>query len=108
MGYKLNVFSGTLDLVGSSGGGASGVTRVGSTNDKRIVRWRGDDMDTIENTQAYIQDSGAIVAQGYITNRQVSGAVDVPANHTWIADTLEMQPGAIVTMNPGSRIIIGG
>ena len=105
MAYKFNPFTGTLDFFQS--GSSSGVTGIAPTNIRAIVRWADTGATIIENSpNTLVQDSGAIQAQGFIGNRQISGTVNVPTNYTWITDALEMQPGSLIIINPAAKIII--
>lgn len=107
MGFRFNPLTGTLDLVGSGSSG-SGITGPASSTDKAITRWNGVTGTVVQDSPGtLVQDSGAIQAQGFISNRIINGTVDVPDENTWITDTLEMQPSAIITLGQGSRIIIG-
>lgn len=105
MPYKFNVFTGNLDYY-QSGTAAGNVTGLPPSTDKAIARWFGTGADTIQDSKTLVQDSGAIQAQAFIEDRQINGNVDVPTNYTWIADAIEMQPGASITMHPGSKIVI--
>lgn len=100
MGYRFNVFTGTLDIVDG------GVTRVGSTVDKSIPRWVGASQNKIDGSKALIQDSGAIESQGYITNRVVTNTVTVNNNQSWISPSLEIAPGGIIVLSANSQLII--
>lgn len=105
MPYKFNVFTGTLDLVTAPDEGD--ITGPPSSHDKAIVRWSGTTGTVINDSpNTYVQDSGAVEVQAIMENRQIADTVDVPTNYTWLADSLEMQPGGVITMNPGSKIII--
>lgn len=104
MAYKLNVFTGTLDVVNSGSG--SGVSRVGNTVDRHITIWDGNNADTIKNSQAIVQAGGAIEAQGFITNRSVTGTVQVNTGQTWIAPSLVIEPGAVVVLASDAQLII--
>lgn len=105
MAYKFNPFTGTLDYY--QAGSPQGVTGVPPTDINAIARWANTGGTIIANSPGtYVQDSGAIQAQGFITNRKVTGVVDVPSDYTWQSDSLEMQPGSAIIMHPGSKIII--
>jgi hypothetical protein len=93
---------------GSGGASSSGaVTGIPPTTIDGIARWNDTTGTTIKNSPGtLVQDSGAIEAQAIIVDRQVAGTIDVPTNYTMISDAIEMQPGGIITMNPGSKIII--
>ena len=105
MAYKvtLNPFTGTLQLVNS---GTSGVVGVPPTTLGAIATWVDTGATTIQNTLTNVQASGAIEAQGYITNRNISGTVTVNSTETWIAPALTLQPGSNVVLQPGAELII--
>ncbi len=105
MAYKFNPFTGTLDYYQSASAG--GVVGIAPTNIGAITRWADTTATTIENSPGTnVQDSGAIEAQGFITNRQVNGTVTVGATESWISPGLQLQPGAVIVMNPGAELIV--
>lgn len=106
MGYKFNIFTGTLDIV-ESGGGGSGVIGIAPTTDKAIVRWDGTTAAVIQNSPGtFVQDSGAIESFGFITNRNTTGTITINTTESWISPGLEMQPGSIIILEPGAELII--
>lgn len=107
MPFKFNPITGQLDLVNSTSSGSGNVTGISPTTINAIARWADATGTTIKNSPTtLVQDSGAIEAQGFIGDRQINGTVDVPTNYTWITDSLEMQPGSLITLHSGSKIII--
>ena len=108
MAYKLNVFTGTLDIVGtSSGGSGSGVTRVGPTNDRRITRWAGNSSDTIQNSQALVQDGGAIEAQGFITSKLITDTITIHGDQVMITSGFSIEPtGELVIEADGELVVL--
>ena len=107
MGYKLNVFTGTLDLVNPTAIG-NGVVGITPSTDKAIPRWSGTAANTIQDSKAIIQDGGAILAQGYITQNEVTNPVSVGAQQTWIAPDLTLETGGDVTVDLGGTILVEG
>ena len=105
MAYSFNIFTGTLDKVGSSGTG-SGVTGIAPTTVNAITRWADTSATTIQNSLALVQDSGAIEAQGFITNRNVTNTVVVNTGETWIAPALSVAPGGLIVLNADAQLII--
>lgn len=105
MPYRFNVFTGTLDLVNSPGGGGD-VTGIAPTTLGAIATWADTTATTIQNTNTNIQPSGAIEAQGYITNRNITGTVTVDSNESWIAPALTLEPGSNVIIEAGGELII--
>jgi hypothetical protein len=102
--YKFNIFTGNFDLVASSTSG--GVQGPSSSTDNAITRWDGITGQLVQNSKALLQDDGAIQAQGFITNRQVTGTVVVGATESWIAPSLELQPGSVIVLGAGAQLII--
>ena len=106
MGFKLNVFTGTLDIVGKAGSG-NGVTRVGPTNDRRITIWAGNSSDTIQNSKASVQEGGAVVAQGHITNKLVTDTVTIQSDHVMLTSGFSIEPtGELVIEADGELVVV--
>ena len=81
MKFLINPFTGQFDLVGttSGGGGSGNVTGIPPTDINAIVRWATTDGSVIENSPfTYVQDSGAIQAQGFVFDRQILNDITVP------------------------------
>lgn len=107
MAFRFNIFTGNLDQVGSSGSGSGDVTGTPPSDDKAITRYLGTSGLIIQNSPGTrVQDSGAIEAQGFITNRTISGTTTVSSSETWIAPSLEMTPGSIIQLASGAQLII--
>lgn len=108
MAYRFNIFTGTLDIVGSSGSGSGNVTGIPPTDIRAITRWADTSGTTIENSpNTLVQDSGAIEAQGFITMRNISNdTVTVNDGETWIAPSIEMGPGGIIILAANAQLVI--
>lgn len=108
MAYRFNIFTGTLDIVGSSGSGSGNVTGIPPTEINAITRWADTSGTTIKDSpNTYVQDSGVIEAQGFITMRAVGvGTVTVNSGETWIAPSLEMGPGSVIILASDAQLII--
>jgi hypothetical protein len=92
---------------GASSGGSSGVNSIPPTDINAIARWNDTTGSYIKNSPGtYIQDSGAIEAQGYITNRTVSMTVTVNAGESWIAPALTIAPGGMIILNGDAELIL--
>jgi hypothetical protein len=104
MAFKLNVFTGTFDIVNRPDG--IGVTRSGPTGDRNIAIWAGNSVDAIQDSKALIQPSGVIEAQGFITNRNLTESVNVKSGYTWIAPSLNVSPGVTISLEPDAQLII--
>src|SRR4249920_1770556 len=102
MAYKFNPFTGTLDFYTASNGNVAGIP---PTDINAITRWADTSGTTIKNSPGTnIQDSGAIEAQMFITNRKVDGTVTVNATETAIVPGLQLQPGSVIILQPGAEL----
>lgn len=107
MPFKFNPIYGTLDLVNSSSAGTGNVTGVPPTDINAITRWADTTGTTIKNSPGTkVQDSGAIEAQGFLTQRSVANLVTIPSGESWIAPELEIDGGSIEIEADGELIII--
>lgn len=106
MPYRFNVFTGTLDIVGSSSSGSGNVTGIPPTTPTAIARWVDTLGTTIENSLALVQDGGAIEAQGFITERTVTATVLVNSGESWIAPSIVIAPGGVVILSPDAELIL--
>lgn len=105
MAYKFNPFSGTLDYYQPAN--PSDVTGIAPTNIGAITRWADTTATTIENSPGTnVQDSGAVEAQGFITQSNVTGIVTVNPGEAWIAPGLNLEAGAGIILLPGSSLIL--
>lgn len=105
MPYKFNPFTGTLDYF--QAGSALGVTGVPPTNVGAIARWANTGATVIANSpNTNVQDSGAIEAQGFLTQSNVSGIVTVNPGEAWIAPGLNLEAGGGIILLPGSSLIL--
>lgn len=106
MPYKFNPFTSNLDYY-QSGGSSSGVTGIPPTNIGAIARWADTTGTTIENSpDTNVQDSGAIEAQGFITQSNVTGIVTVNNGEAWIAPGLTIASGGGIILASGSALIL--
>ena len=106
MGYKFNIFSGTLDIVGtsSSGGGVQGPP---SSTDKAIARWDGTTGNIIQDSKTVLQDGGAIEAQGFITRRLITDNITIDSDNVMITDGFSLEPtGELVIEADGELVIV--
>lgn len=106
MPFKFNPITAQLDLVNTANAGS--VTGVPPTTVNAIARWADTTGTTIQNSpNTYVQDSGAIEAQGFITKRSVTGTVTVNGGESWIAPSIELSlTGAIVIADDAELIIV--
>jgi hypothetical protein len=107
MAYRFNIFSGTLDIVGTGGSGGGNVTGVPPITVTAITRWASLDGTVIENSLALLQDGGAIEAQGFITMRPIINQIIVNPGESWLAPSIELElSGAIEIEENGELIIV--
>jgi hypothetical protein len=90
----------------NTGSGTGDITGPASSTDNAVVRWDGTTGKIIQNSNAILEDSGAMHAQGFITNRNVNGTMTVGPTESWISPSLEMQPGAVIVLAAGAQLII--
>jgi hypothetical protein len=106
MPYRFNIFTGTLDNIGSSGSGSGNVTGISPTTIGAIAVWDDTTGTTIENSLTNVQTSGAIEAQGFITVRMVTSLVTVNPGESWIAPEIELEPSGSIQIEPDGEMII--
>ena len=91
---------------GPPGGGSGTITATPPVTDNAIVRWDGTTATIIQNSIPIVQDGGAIQSRGFITNRVVDTTVAVGSTETWIAPSLEIASGGVITLASGAQLII--
>lgn len=106
MSYRLNIFTGTLDITGSSSSGSGNVTGISPTTVTAIARWEDTTGTTIENSLALVQDGGAIEAQGFITMRSVINLIIINPGESWIAPEMEIELTGAIEIEPDGEMII--
>lgn len=74
--------------------------------DNALVRWDGTNGRKIQNGISVEQDGGAIQSRGFITSRVVNTTISVSSNETWIAPSLEIAGGGVITLAAGAQLII--
>ena len=104
MAYKFNVFTGTLDIVGSSSSG--GVTGIPPTTIDAIARWADTTGTTIKNSPGtFVQDSGAIEMQAALQDRQILADVIVPPYFTMMQTDVYLISGDIILDGDATLIL---
>jgi hypothetical protein len=106
MGYKLNVFSGTLDLTGSGSGSGGDVFGPSSSDDNAIARYDGVTGKLIQNSKTYLQDSGAIEAQGFITNKKITDSVHIGSDQVMITSAFSIELTGELIVDPDGEMAI--
>jgi hypothetical protein len=105
MPYRFNIFTGTLDITGSSSSSGT-VTGIPPTTITAIARWADTTGTTIENSLALIQDGGAIQASGFLTNRSVTTLISIPSEFSMIAPELELELTGEIDIEADGELII--
>lgn len=106
MPYKFNPFTSNLDYYQPSTTPGSGVTGISPTIVTHITRWADTAGTTIEDSDALVQDGGAIEAQGFITRRTIDDLVVIPSGESWIAPSLELELSGSIELEPNGELII--
>jgi len=101
MPFKFNPFTTELDFY------QNGVMGISPTTDTAIARWVGTNADTIENSKAYVQDGGAIEAQGFITRKLITDSIQINSNNVMITDGFSLElTGELVIESDGELVIV--
>ncbi len=108
--YKQDAVNGYLFIEGptSSGGGGGGdVVGPPSSTNQAIAVWDGTTGQLLEDGPGTeVQPSGAIVAQGFITNQDVTGLVTVGSDQAWVAPSLNLTLTGSIDLTAGGQLII--
>lgn len=105
MAYKFNVFTGTLDIVGSSSSG--GVTGIPPTTIDAIARWADTTGTTIKDSPGtFVQDGGSIQASGFMGNRSITTLVHIPSDYYMESAELEIELSGAIEIEPDAELII--
>jgi hypothetical protein len=106
MSYRLNIFTGTLDITGTSGSGSGNVTGIPPTTIGAITVWASTDGTEIQNSLTNVQASGAIEAHGFITIRAITSLVTVNSGESWIAPEIEIELAGAIQIEPDGEMVI--
>lgn len=105
MAYKFNPFSGTLDYYQPAN--PSDVTGIPPTDVNAIARWNNTDGTEIKNSpNTYVQDSGAIEAQLFITKQDITGAVSIGQDESAVAPALNITLTGSIDLSGGGSLTI--
>lgn len=105
MGYRFNIFTGTLDITGTTSSGSGNVTGIPPTTITGIARWADTTGTTIENSLALVQDGGTVQAQGFIADRQILNDITVPDHYTMIQTEVFLISGDII-LNGDAQLLL--
>jgi len=103
MPFVFNPLTGSLDLVNAPGGDVFGPS---SSTDNAIARFNGTTGKLIQNSKATVQDGGAVVAQGFITNRIITDLVTIPSNHVMITSSFSIESGGELVIESDAEVVI--
>lgn len=107
--YKQDAVNGWLFIEGpaASGGGSGDVVGPPSSTNQSIAVWDGTTGQLLEDGPGTnVQPSGAIAAQGFITDQLVTGTVTVGANQTWVAPSLTLTDTGVIDLSGGGTLIL--
>jgi hypothetical protein len=106
--YKQDATFGVLFIEGpaSSGGGDGNVVGPPSSTTGAIAAYEDTTGQLLENTNTHVQSSGAIEAQGFITNQEVTGPVSVGQGQCWIAPSLDLTLTGSIDLTGGGSLKI--
>lgn len=101
MAFKFNPITAALELA------SQGISRFGSTIDKSITRWNGNNNDSVQGSITLVQDSGAIEAQAFITNKLIIDTVTVNASQVMITSEFIIEPtGELIIEADGEVVLV--
>jgi hypothetical protein len=108
--YKQDAVNGWLFIEGPAGSGSGGggdVVGPPSSTNQAIAVWDGTTGQLLEDGPGTnVQPSGAIAAQGFITDQDVTGTVTVGANQTWVAPSLTLTDTGVIDLSGGGTLIL--
>ena len=88
-------------------GGTGNVVGPPSSTDKALAVWNGTTGQLLEDGPGTnVQPSGAVTAQAFITNQDVSGLVTVGADQNWISPALTLEPTGAIDISSGGSITL--
>jgi hypothetical protein len=106
MGFKFNIFTGTLDIVGSSGSGG-GVQGPPMSTDRGIARWNGTTGNLLEDSPyAIVQDGGTVQAQASTFQNTISNLVTVPDDGVAIMRNVILVSGGDIGLEGDAELIL--
>lgn len=108
MPFKLNPLTGQLDLVNPSiSPGSGNVTGFPPTDIGAIARWADTAGTEIENSAGtFVQDSGAIQMQASLSDRVITGQVDIPTDYSMLASNVIIETTGQIIINVDAELLI--
>jgi len=108
MSYQVvvNPFTGTLQLVTRVLNPTGNVIGIPPTVVNNIATWADTTGTTIQNSLASVQPAGDIHGQLFVTQSVVNGTISLAAGEVGIAPGLTLNPGALIKLLPGSRLVL--
>jgi hypothetical protein len=107
MPFKLNPITGLLDLVNATSSGTGNVTGIPPTTVGAIAQWADTTGTTIQNSPGtFVQAGGAIQANAFMTQRNITTDMFVPSGYSWIAPELELEPTGSIELEADGELVI--
>ena len=106
MPYRYNPFTSNLDFYENSSG-STGITGPTTSTQNSIVVWNSVIGAVVQDGPGtYVQGSGAIDGQGFITRRSVIGTVQVNGGESWIAPSIQLELTGSIQIEQDAELII--
>jgi hypothetical protein len=105
MAFKFNPITGVLDIVETSSI-TSGVTGIAPTVVNAIAIWGNTSASIIENSLTYVQTSGAIEAQMFITRQDITGPVTINQDECAVVPALNLTLTGSIDLTGGGSLEI--
>ena len=106
MAWKFNPFTGNLDYYTSGGSGSGDVVGPASATDNAIARYDGTTGKLIQNSLAIVQDGGAIQTMGFVGEKEITEAVEIPPKHYMIATGLTIMSSGSISIGSDSELVL--
>jgi hypothetical protein len=107
--YIQNATTGLLYVENAflTAGGAGDVVGPSSSTDRSIAVWDGTTGQLLEDGPGtHVQPSGAVTAQLFITNTEVTGTVVIGANQVSIAPGLNIESTGSIDLSGGGQLLV--
>lgn len=108
MGIKFNPFTCDFDFVGKStvGPGTGDVFGIPPSDDKAITRYSGLTGKVIQNSKALVQDGGGVVAQGFITRKEITDNITIDSSQVMITDGFSIEDGGELVIEEDGELVL--
>ena len=85
---------------------AGNVVGPSVSDDNAIARYDGITGKLIQNSKAFVQDGGALTAQGYILNKQIIDVVTIQSNFAMIVPSFSIELTGELIIDADGEIVI--